>query len=126
MADVIFIGLSLSSILLLVALGLAITYGTMGVINMAHGELVMIGAYVTVLCQTHFGLHFLLCIPVAFVVTGAFGYAIERFVVRRLYGRLLDTLLATWALAIIIQQAIRLEFGAAFAGLHIDGLGPGQ
>ena len=83
----------------------------MGVINMAHGELVMIGAYVTVLCQTHFGLHFLLCIPVAFVVTGAFGYAIERFVVRRLYGRLLDTLLATWALAIIIQQAIRLEFG---------------
>ena len=90
MADVIFIGLSLSSILLLVALGLAITYGTMGVINMAHGELVMIGAYVTVLCQTHFGLHFLLCIPVAFVVTGAFGYAIERFVVRRLYGRLLD------------------------------------
>ena len=119
MADVFFIGLSLSSILLLVALGLAITYGTMGVINMAHGELVMIGAYVTVLCQTHFGLHFLLCIPVAFVVTGAFGYAIERFVVRRLYGRLLDRCSRHGGLR-SSSAANPLEFGAGLPGCTID------
>ncbi len=125
MAEVIFIGLSLASILLLIALGLAITYGAMGVINMAHGELVMIGAYTTAMAQEHIGLNFFLCIPLAFVVTGALGYAIERFLVRLLYGRLLDTLLATWGLAIILQQAIRVEFGAAFFGAHIKGLGPG-
>lgn len=125
MAEVAFIGLSLASILLLIALGLAITYGAMGVINMAHGELVMIGAYTTVMAQTYLGLNFFLCIPLAFLVTGALGYAIERFLVRRLYGRLLDTLLATWGLAIILQQAIRVEFGAAFFGVHIKGLGPG-
>ncbi|WP_312417388.1 urea ABC transporter permease subunit UrtB [Shinella sp.] len=125
MFDVIFIGLSLSSILLLVALGLAITYGAMGVINMAHGEMVMIGAYVAVLSSIWLGANFLLAIPIAFVVTALFGLVIERLVVRRLYGRLLDTLLATWGISILIQQAVRLEFGLTFFGIHIDGLGPG-
>ncbi|MXN51646.1 urea ABC transporter permease subunit UrtB [Shinella sp. AETb1-6] len=125
MFDVIFIGLSLSSILLLVALGLAITYGAMGVINMAHGEMVMIGAYVAVLSSIWLGANFLLAIPIAFVVTALLGLLIERLVVRRLYGRLLDTLLATWGISILIQQAVRLEFGLTFFGIHIDGLGPG-
>lgn len=125
MFDVIFIGLSLSSILLLVALGLAITYGAMGVINMAHGEMVMIGAYVAVLSSIWLGANFLLAIPIAFVVTALFGLVIERLVVRRLYGRLLDTLLATWGISILMQQAVRLEFGLTFFGIHIDGLGPG-
>ncbi len=125
MAEVLFLGLSLASILLLVALGLAITYGAMGVINMAHGELVMIGAYTTVWSQLYLGLNFFMSIPVAFVLTAALGYAIERLVVRRLYGRLIDTLLATWGVAIVIQQAVRVEFGLAFFGIHVKGLGPG-
>jgi urea transport system permease protein len=125
MLEVLFIGLSLGSILLLVALGLAITYGAMGVINMAHGEMVMIGAYVTVLSGIWLGTNIFVAIPLAFVVTALLGLLIERIVVRRLYGRLLDTLLATWGIAILIQQAVRLEFGLSFLGLHIEGLGPG-
>ncbi len=125
MLDVIFIGLSLGSILLLVALGLAITYGAMGVINMAHGEMVMVGAYTTVMGALWLNLGFLASLPLAFVVTALLGWAIERVVVRRLYGRLLDTLLATWGVAILVQQAVRLEFGMSFFGLHIQGLGPG-
>jgi urea transport system permease protein len=125
MLDVLFIGLSLGSILLLVALGLAITYGAMGVINMAHGEMVMAGAYVTVLSGIYLRANFLLAIPLAFVVTALLGLLIERVVVRKLYGRLLDTLLATWGIAILIQQAVRLEFGLSFLGIHIQGLGPG-
>src|SRR5580704_3311640 len=125
MLEVLFIGLSLGSILLLVALGLAITYGAMGVINMAHGEMVMIGAYVTVLCGIWLGLNIFAAIPIAFAVTALIGLAIERVVVRRLYGRLLDTLLATWGIAILIQQAVRLELGLSFFGIHIQGLGPG-
>jgi urea transport system permease protein len=125
MLDVLFIGLSLGSILLLVALGLAITYGAMGVINMAHGEMVMVGAYVTVLSGIYLHAPFLLSIPLAFVVTALLGLLIERVVVRKLYGRLLDTLLATWGIAILIQQAVRLEFGLSFLGIHIQGLGPG-
>jgi urea transport system permease protein len=125
MLDVLFIGLSLGSILLLVALGLAITYGAMGVINMAHGEMVMAGAYVTVLSGIYLHANFLLAIPLAFVVTALLGLLIERVVVRKLYGRLLDTLLATWGIAILIQQAVRLEFGLSFLGIHIQGLGPG-
>ena len=125
MAEVIFIGLSLGSILLLIALGLSITYGAMGVINMAHGEMVMIGAYTTVMVQTHIGLNLLFAIPVAFVVAALVGLLIERLVVRNLYGRLLDTLLATWGIGILIQQCVRLEFGLSFFGLHIRGLGPG-
>ena len=125
MAEVVFIGLSLASVLLLVALGLAITYGAMGVINMAHGEMVMLGAYTTVLTRIYLHLDLLAAIPLAFIATALVGYAIERVVVRRLYGRLLDTLLATWGVAILIQQAVRLELGASFFGLHIAGLGPG-
>jgi len=125
MVDVLFIGLSLGSILLLVALGLAITYGAMGVINMAHGEMVMVGAYTTVMAGIWLGTSIFIAIPLAFVVTALIGYLIERVVVRRLYGRLLDTLLATWGIAILIQQAVRLEFGLSFFGIHIEGLGPG-
>jgi urea transport system permease protein len=125
MLEVLFIGLSVGSILLLVALGLAITYGAMGVINMAHGEMVMVGAYVTVLSGIWLGTNIFVAIPLAFIVTALLGLLIERVVVRRLYGRLLDTLLATWGIAILIQQAVRLEFGLSFLGIHIQGLGPG-
>ena len=125
MLEVLFIGLSLGSILLLVALGLAITYGAMGVINMAHGEMVMVCAYVTVLSGLWLGTNIFIAIPLAFIVTALLGLLIERVVVRKLYGRLLDTLLATWGIAILIQQAVRLEFGLSFLGIHIQGLGPG-
>ncbi len=125
MLDTLFIGLSLGSILLLVALGLAITYGAMGVINMAHGEMVMVGAYTTVMTAIWLHWNIILSIPIAFAVTAMIGLLIERTVVRQLYGRLMDTLLATWGIAILIQQAIRLEFGLSFLGIHIDGLGPG-
>ena len=123
--EVIFIGLSLGSILLLIALGLSITYGAMGVINMAHGEMVMIGAYTTVMVQTYLGLNLLYAIPVAFLVAALIGLVIEKLVVRRLYGRLLDTLLATWGIGILLQQCVRLEFGLTFFDIHITGLGPG-
>ena len=125
MADVIFIGLSLGSILLLIALGLTITYGAMGVINMAHGEMVMVGAYTTVLIGMYLKLNIFFAIPIAFFVSAALGFVIERVVVRKLYGRLLDTLLATWGVAILLQQAVRLEFGLGLFGIHIPGLGPG-
>ncbi len=125
MFEVIFIGLSVGSILLLVALGLTITYGTMGVINMAHGELVMVGAYTAVMVRIHLGLDIFYAIPVAFLTAALVGLIIERIVVRNLYGRLLDTLLATWGVAILIQQAVRLEFGLTFFGVHIEGLGVG-
>lgn len=95
MIEIIFIGLSLGSILLLVGMGLAVTYGAMGVINMAHGEMVMIGAYTTVMTGIWLGLGLLAAIPVAFAVTALLGLAIERVIIRRLYRRLLDTLLAT-------------------------------
>jgi urea transport system permease protein len=125
MLDTIFIGLSVGSILLLVALGLAITYGAMGVINMAHGEMVMVGAYTTVLSAIWLHLGIVWAIPLAFIVTAMLGLLIEKFVVRQLYGRLMDTLLATWGIAILLQQAVRLEFGLSFFGVHIAGLGPG-
>ncbi|MCO6387782.1 urea ABC transporter permease subunit UrtB [Aliihoeflea sp. 40Bstr573] len=125
MLDTIFIGLSVGSVLLLVALGLAITYGAMGVINMAHGEMVMLGAYTTVLASIHLGIGLLGAIPIAFMVTALVGYAIERLIVSRLYGRLLDTLLATWGVAILLQQAVRLSLGLAFFGITIAGLGTG-
>src|SRR5260370_28589464 len=125
MIDILFIGLSLASILLLVSMGLAITYGAMGVINMAHGEMVMVGAYTTVMSSIWLGTGILIAIPLAFIVTALLGLLIERVVVRRLYGRLLDTLLATWGIAILIQQAVRLGFGLSLLGIHIEGLGPG-
>ena len=125
MAEVIFIGLSLASILLLIALGLTITYGAMGVINMAHGELVMIGAYTAVMSGIYLGVNLIVALPLAFLVAGGLGLLIERIVLRHLYGRILDTLLATWGIAILLQQAIRLEFGLTFFDVHIEGLGPG-
>ena len=114
-----FIGLSLGSILLLVALGLTFTFGQMGVINMAHGELIMAGAYTTYVLQTEVGLFagasglaFVVALPVAFVVAGLLGLVLERVLLRRMYGRPLDTLLVTFGVALILQQAARDLFGA--------------
>lgn len=113
-------GLSLGSILLLAALGLAITFGLMGIINMAHGELLMIGAYATYAVQIvfrqfwpeAFDLYLLVAVPVSFVVAGLVGMAMERSVIRYLYGRPLETLLATWGISLLLIQTIRLGFGA--------------
>ena len=90
MSNILFIGLSLSSILLLIALGLSITYGAMGVINMAHGELVMIGAYTAVLSGLYLNLNLFLALPLAFLVSAGVGLAVERVIIRRLYGRILS------------------------------------
>jgi urea transport system permease protein len=115
-----FTGISLGSILLLAALGLAITYGLMGVINMAHGELIMIGAYATYLVQnlvrSHapslFDYYPLLAIPVAFAASAIVGILMERLVIRFLYGRPLETLLATWGISLMLIQLVRTTFGA--------------
>jgi urea transport system permease protein len=112
-------GLSLGSVLLLAAIGLAITFGVMGVINMAHGEMVMLGAYVTFVVQQLiraydpglFDLSLVIAVPLAFIVSGAVGILIERTIIRFLYGRPLETLLATWGLSLILQQAVRTIFG---------------
>ena len=117
---VLFTGVSLGSILLLVALGLAITYGLMVVINMAHGELMMIGAYTTYMVQNLFraylpGLfdaYILVAIPMAFLVSALVGAVLERGVIRFLYGRPLETLLATWGISLVLQQSVRTIFGA--------------
>jgi urea transport system permease protein len=117
---VVFTGISLGSILLLVALGLAITYGLMGVINMAHGELMMIGAYATYLVQNLFRSHLpglfdayiLVAIPVSFLVAAGVGAVLERSVIRWLYGRPLETLLATWGISLMLMQLVRSTFGA--------------
>jgi urea transport system permease protein len=109
-------GLSQGSVLVLVAVGLAITFGVMGVINMAHGELMMLGAYTTYVVQLlmpqHIGASILVAIPAAFVVSGLVGVAIERGIVRFLYGRPLETLLATFGVSLILQQAVRDLFSA--------------
>ncbi len=115
----VYYGLSLGSVLLLAAAGLAITFGVMGVINMAHGEMVMIGAYVTFMVQQVirdaapglFGASLLIAVPLAFIVAGLIGIAIERTLIRWLYGRPLETLLATWGLSLVLQQAVRSLFG---------------
>jgi urea transport system permease protein len=112
-------GLSLGSVLLLAAIGLAITFGVMGVINMAHGEMVMLGAYVTYVVQETirdnapalFDYSLAIAIPLAFVFAGLVGKLIERCIIRFLYGRPLETLLATWGLSLILQQAVRTAFG---------------
>uniref|UniRef100_Q07K65 Inner-membrane translocator n=1 Tax=Rhodopseudomonas palustris (strain BisA53) TaxID=316055 RepID=Q07K65_RHOP5 len=112
-------GLSLGSVLLLAAIGLAITFGVMGVINMAHGEMVMIGAYVTFVVQETirtsypglFDYSLLMAVPLAFLTAGLIGVLIERSIIRFLYGRPLETLLATWGLSLILQQAVRTLFG---------------
>jgi urea transport system permease protein len=109
-----FVGLSIGSILLLVALGLTFTFGQMGVINMAHGEFIMAGAYTTYVLQEHIGIKtaFWVALPVAFVVAGLLGLALEALLIRRLYGRPLDTLLVTWGVALMLQQLARDLFGA--------------
>ncbi|MCG6862673.1 MAG: urea ABC transporter permease subunit UrtB, partial [Chromatiaceae bacterium] len=115
-AETLFFGLSLGSVLVLAAIGLAITFGVMGVINMAHGELIMLGAYTTYLVQQampnaiEYSLFF--AIPAAFLVSGAFGVAIERLVIRFLYGRPLETLLATFGISLILQQLVRTTISA--------------
>ncbi|MBT9550850.1 MAG: urea ABC transporter permease subunit UrtB [Hydrogenophaga sp.] len=121
-----FTGISLGSILLLAALGLAITYGLMGVINMAHGELIMIGAYATWLVQAFFkealpGLfdwYLLAALPVAFMASALVGAAMERTVIRFLYGRPLETLLATWGISLVLMQGVRTLFGAQNVGVE--------
>jgi urea transport system permease protein len=107
-----FAGLSTASILLMVAIGLAIIYGSMGVINLAHGEFVMLGAYAAWALQVTFGLNILLSIPFVFIGVGLVGWLVERGIVRWLYRRPLDTILATWGVGIVIQQMIRLGIGA--------------
>ncbi len=109
--NALFIGISLASIWLLAALGLTIIYGTMGVINMAHGEFIMLGAYSTYVFQSILGLPFLLCLPLSFFVVAAIGLLVERSIIRPLYARPLDTLLATWGLSLILIQSVRLIFG---------------
>jgi len=112
-------GISLGSVLLLAAIGLAITFGVMGVINMAHGEMVMLGAYTTFTVQEIIRRSFpgmldyslAIALPLAFLVTALIGIAIERGIIRWLYGRALETLLATWGLSLILQQAIRTAYG---------------
>jgi urea transport system permease protein len=118
-AGLLFAGVSLASILLLAALGLAITYGLMGVINMAHGELIMIGAYTTYVVQgffrgsSSFDWYLLAAVPASFAVAALVGMALERGVIRWLYGRPLETLLATWGISLMLIQAMRTIFGAA-------------
>ncbi len=116
-----FNGISLSSILLLVALGLAVTFGLMNVINMAHGELIMIGAYTTYVVQNMFAMYFpkeqfdfyfVVALPVSFAIAAIVGWLLEIGLIRFLYGRPLDSLLATWGVGMMLQQAARSIFGA--------------
>ncbi len=121
-----FTGISLGSILLLVALGLAITYGLMGVINMAHGELMMIGAYATYVVQGvfqrylpgAFDWYLLVAVPVSFMTSALVGATLERSVIRFLYGRPLETLLATWGISLMLMQGVRSIFGAQNVGVE--------
>jgi len=125
--NAVFSGISLGSVLLLAALGLAITYGLMGVINMAHGELMMIGAYATYVMQgifqrylpeSMFGWYLVAAIPVAFLASAFVGAVLERGVIRFLYGRPLETLLATWGISLMLQQLVRSIFGAQNVGVE--------
>jgi urea transport system permease protein len=112
--ETLFFGLSMGSVLVLAAIGLAITFGVMGVINMAHGELIMLGAYATYVIQQqmpgHIGLSLFVAIPAAFLVSGLTGILIERLIIRFLYGRPLETLLATFGVSLVLQQAVRSIF----------------
>ncbi|HWK46892.1 MAG TPA: urea ABC transporter permease subunit UrtB [Stellaceae bacterium] len=116
-----FQGVSLGSVLLLAAIGLAVTFGVMGVINMAHGEMIMLGAYTTYVVQEAFraylppgwiDFYLVISVPAAFIVAGLVGIALERSIIRFLYGRPLETLLATWGISLMLQQAVRSVFGA--------------
>jgi len=124
--DTLFNGLAIGSVLMLAALGLAVVFGLMGVINMAHGELMMLGAYTTYVVQNIikdgpleplFPIYILLSIPLAFLVSGLAGLLLEKTVIRRLYGRPLETLLATWGVSLILQQFVRSVSSAFFLGL---------
>ena len=124
--DTIFNGLAIGSVLMLAALGLAVVFGLMGVINMAHGELMMLGAYTTFVVQNLlksgplevlFPIYILISIPIAFLVSGLVGLLLEKTVIRRLYGRPLETLLATWGVSLILQQFVRSVSTAFFLGL---------
>ena len=115
-----FVGLSLGSILILIALGLAVIYGQIGIINMAHGEFMMVGAYFTFIVQNicmivlpaaYIDLFFLLSLPVAFLAAGSMGLLVEATVIRRLYNRPLESLLATWGIGLILVQLARTIFG---------------
>ncbi len=114
--ETLFFGLSLGSVLVLIAIGLAITFGVMGVINMAHGELMMLGAYTTYLVQVampqHLDASIFVAIPAAFTVAAVAGVLIERAIIRFLYGRPLETLLATFGISLVLQQAVRSMFSA--------------
>jgi len=120
-AETLFQGLSLGSVLLLASIGLAITFGVMGVINMAHGEMVMLGAYTTFVVQQIIRgwapelmeVSLLFAVPMAFLVSGAVGVGLERGIIRHLYGRPIETLLMTWGVSMILQQAVRVIFGAS-------------
>jgi len=120
-----FAGLILFSVFVLMALGLAIIFGQMGVINMAHGEFMILGAYVTYLCSSFFqeylpslfGIYFFVAMILAFIASGALGMAVEWLMIRHLYRRPLDTLLATWGLSLILQQTYRSLFGAREVGV---------
>ena len=122
-----FAGLILFSVYVLMALGLAIIFGQMGVINMAHGEFMILGAYMTYLCSTFFQAHlpglfniyFFVAMALAFLASGALGMAVEWLLIRHLYKRPLDTLLATWGLSLILQQAYRTIFGAREVGVEL-------
>lgn len=122
-----FAGLILFSVFVLMALGLAIIFGQMGVINMAHGEFMILGAYVTYLCSTFFeaylpsifGIYFFIAMILAFIASGALGMLVEWGLIRHLYRRPLDTLLATWGLSLILQQTYRSVFGAREVGVTI-------
>ncbi|MFD4987738.1 urea ABC transporter permease subunit UrtB [Streptomyces sp. NPDC058374] len=110
-----FTGISIGAVLLLIALGLSLTFGQMNVINMAHGEFIMAGAYTTYVLQQHLagaGLSLLLALPLAFLVAGAMGVVLEHLLIRRLYLRPLDTLLVTWGVSLMLQQLARDLFGA--------------
>ena len=124
--DTLFNGLAIGSVLMLAALGLAVVFGLMGVINMAHGELMMVGAYTTYVVQNLlkegplevlFPVYILLAIPCAFLVSGLAGLLLEKTVIRRLYGRPLETLLATWGVSLILQQFVRSVSSAFIIGL---------
>jgi urea transport system permease protein len=111
--EAVFNGLSFSSILILTALGLAITFGVMRVINMAHGEMLMLGAYAAYVVEdpSYLGLNLYWAIPLSFLAVGVVGYLLENGLIRFLYGRPLDTLLATWGVGLVLQQAVRMMFG---------------
>jgi len=126
--DTLFNGLAIGSVLVLAALGLAVVFGLMGVINMAHGELMMLGAYTTfvvqnifkaVLPEALFPIYILVALPLAFVVSGLAGLLLEKTVIRRLYGRPLETLLATWGVSLILQQFVRSVSSAFAIGLVV-------